>query len=127
MPRAAFALLADPNHDAAAGSAALAELVRALATHPGDALERLDHARTCWRAFAEEDFPDAHRFAFRHLTLVLARPYPRAMDRLDLLGWAAHLCERIVAFAEGVEAGTARAERHEPRPSGVRIRSARRR
>jgi hypothetical protein len=44
-----------------------------------------------------------------------------------LLGWAAHLCERIVAFGEGVEGAELQARGGEPRPSGIRIRSTRRR
>jgi hypothetical protein len=127
MPRAALAPLDETLHDAPTGTEELTALVRSLATHPGDAIERLELARIRWRGLAEEDFPDGHRFAFRHLALVLERPYPRAMDRLELLGWAAHLCGRIVEFAEGVDGALETAGGNEPRASGVRIRSTRRR
>jgi hypothetical protein len=101
------------------------ELVLELLAHPGDAIDRLEHARAIWAKLREEDFPDRFRFAFRHLAVALERPYPKAMTRDELLAWAAHLSVRLATFAAEVERDetTARLER----PSGVRIRSTPRR
>jgi putative hemolysin len=103
-------------------------VVRLLA-HPGDAIDRLEHARQRWSSVREEDFPDRFRFAFRHLKVALERPYPKAMDHDELLAWAAHLTLRIAAFATEVEAYEAAIDDRPAieRPSGIRIRSTLRR
>lgn len=105
------------------------DVVTGLLAHPGDAIERLEYARRRWSHLREEDFPDRFRFAFRHLKLALERPYPKAMDRDELLAWAAHLSLRMAAFAADVDAFEASAQHLDPveRPSGIRIRSTLRR
>jgi hypothetical protein len=105
------------------------DIVVDLLTQPGDAIERLEHARSRWSKLREEDFPDRFRFAFRHLTVALERPYPKAMDRDELLAWAANLSLRIASFVADVDAyeGSRDALDTADRPSRVRIRSTLRR
>ncbi len=101
--------------------ASLRALVHALASHPGDAIERLHAARRCWADLDEASFRDEDRFEFRHLSIALERPYPRGMSPEETLPWAAHLCSRLVDFSERwrIEALAARPGLR----SGVRIRS----
>ena len=100
---------------------AFRHVVHVLASHPGNALDRLQALRPLWRAIPEELVPDDDRFAFRHLSLALERPFPKGMSREAALPWSAHLCQRLVEFAERINADLA--DTRPPLHSGVRIRS----
>jgi hypothetical protein len=100
---------------------AFRHIVHVLASHPGTAMDRLEAIRPRWRDLPEDLVPDDDRFAFRHLSLAVERPFPKGMSRDAALPWAAHLCQRLVEFAERIELRIT--DSRPPLHSGVRIRS----